>query len=233
MAPSRRLALKILNAVVRFASPAAQDWAKAMLRELDFIENDWTALLWAIGSTRILLKRGDVPVADLSDIPRVAQHLTKKIRRRTLRGCVVTLGESVAFGWFLFIVPNTIQRLGCALTVAAMLYLTYQLWARHAREAPGETDPSACAIPYRAELERQRDFHCGWWFWSRLLIMLPGPILFCVGGVIAQPETTQGYFAIIVCLIALAIAAIPLNLRLARKYQRQIDELDAVRKGPQ
>jgi len=233
MATSRRLALKLLNAVVRLASPAAQDWAKAMLRELDFIENDWTALLWALGSTRILLKRGDVPVADLSDIPRVAQSLTKRIRRRTLGGCLITLGETVAFGWFVFIVPNTMQRLGCCLTVAAMLYMTYQLVARRTREAPSETDPSVCAISYRAELERQRDFHRGWWFWSRLLIMLPGMLLFCLGGAIAQPETIQVYLAIVACFIALAIAAIPLNLRLARKYQRQINELDTVRRGPQ
>jgi hypothetical protein len=28
--------------------------------------------------------------------------------------------------------------------------------------------------PDRAELESQRDFHWGKWFWSRLLILLPG-----------------------------------------------------------
>ena len=50
MTTGRRLALKILDTVVRFASPGAQDWAKAILREMDFIENDWTALLWALGS---------------------------------------------------------------------------------------------------------------------------------------------------------------------------------------
>lgn len=224
------MALKILNSVVRFASPGTKDWANAMLREMDFIENDWSALLWALGSTRILLKRRDVPVSSLADVPRAAQNFTKKIQRRTRSGFVVTLFESLAFGSFAFIFPNPIQRGGACLTVAAMLFLMYQVLARRPREGPTETDFPACAVSYRAELERQRDFHRGWWFWSRWVIMLPGFILFCVGFSTARPETARINHWTLFCFMALAIAAIPLNLWLARKYQRQIDEVDALPK---
>ena len=31
------------------SSSDSQDWANAMLRELDFIESDWAALFWALG----------------------------------------------------------------------------------------------------------------------------------------------------------------------------------------
>src|SRR6202165_1474835 len=34
----------------------------------------------------------------------------------------------------------------------------------------------------------QRDFHWGKWFWSRLLIFLSGPLIFCVGLAQAYPK---------------------------------------------
>jgi hypothetical protein len=56
MSVTRRLALRLLHAVARHASPESQDWANAMLRELDFIENDWAALFWALGSTTAIFR---------------------------------------------------------------------------------------------------------------------------------------------------------------------------------
>ena len=76
----RRLALKVLNAAARHAAPGTRDWVTAMSREMDFIENDWAALWWALGSTRILFKRQHVPLADLSGVPRAAQCLVNRIR---------------------------------------------------------------------------------------------------------------------------------------------------------
>jgi hypothetical protein len=56
MSALRRLASSLLRAVVRHASSGTQDWANAMLRELDFIEGDWKALLWALGSTTAIFR---------------------------------------------------------------------------------------------------------------------------------------------------------------------------------
>jgi len=47
----RRVAVRWLQAVVRNAPSPCREWASAMLRELDFIESDWAALFWALGST--------------------------------------------------------------------------------------------------------------------------------------------------------------------------------------
>jgi hypothetical protein len=230
MTITRRLALKILNAAVRHASPGTRDWVSAMLAESQFIENDWTALWWALGSIRILLKRQHVPLADLSGVPRAARCLTKTIRRRTLAGYVVTLSQCAAFGSFIFMVPTSMLRIASALTVAAMLYMAYQLYARRVAQLPLEAGSAICVF-YRAELQRQRDFHRGLWFWSRLLGFLPGPILFCVGEAIAQPELARTYAAILGGFVVLCIWSVPLNLRLARQYQRQLDELDALQTG--
>src|SRR5260370_27167279 len=88
----------------------------------------------------------------------------------------------------------------------------------------GETD---CMSFYRAELERQRDFHRGRWFWSRLLIFLPGPLVFCVGFAQAYPGLALYIWLEFATLLILAPIAVLLNLGLARKYQRRIDALDA------
>ncbi len=53
---ARRLAYRLLTCVLRHASPDSQEWASAMLRELDFVESDWGALLWALGSVTTLFR---------------------------------------------------------------------------------------------------------------------------------------------------------------------------------
>jgi hypothetical protein len=50
MGMPRKLAAKLLRAAIRLAPPQSREWAAAMLRELDFIEGDWAALFWALGS---------------------------------------------------------------------------------------------------------------------------------------------------------------------------------------
>jgi hypothetical protein len=57
MTPIRRMATRLLAFVVRHTSSGSQEWANAMLRELDFIESDWAALFWALGSTTAIFRR--------------------------------------------------------------------------------------------------------------------------------------------------------------------------------
>jgi hypothetical protein len=226
----RRLASAILTAAVRRASPGVREWGTAMLREMDFVESDWAALLWAIGSVPVLFKHSEAPMIDPSDVFLRAQALMKKVRRRTLMGYGACIIATVYFASFIF-VPNTLQRIGCCLAIPATLYLAYQLYAPRPGDLPLESGLSACTDSYRAELERQRDFHRGTWLWSRLAIIFPSYMLFYIGFLTAHPEFGKGFAAACVtCLIILGIVAVPGNLRLSRKYQRQIDELDALPK---
>ena len=57
MSAPRRLASKLLRAAHWLSSPDSREWANAMLRELDFIEGDWAALFWAIGSLTAIFRR--------------------------------------------------------------------------------------------------------------------------------------------------------------------------------
>jgi len=56
MTPTRRMATRLLAFVVRHTSSQSQEWANAMLRELDFIESDWAAFFWALGSTTAIFR---------------------------------------------------------------------------------------------------------------------------------------------------------------------------------
>ena len=57
MAIARRLAVALLNAVVRCAPADVRAWGQAMVRELDVVENDRAALSWALGSTTALMRQ--------------------------------------------------------------------------------------------------------------------------------------------------------------------------------
>ena len=50
MSGARGFARWLLELLLRCAPGDCEQWASAMLRELDFIEGDWAALCWALGS---------------------------------------------------------------------------------------------------------------------------------------------------------------------------------------
>jgi hypothetical protein len=70
MSAPRKLAVRLFRTAVRYVSGESQDWAKAMLGELDYIENDWAALFWALGSTTAIFRHS------------VAQGLIAWLRKR-------------------------------------------------------------------------------------------------------------------------------------------------------
>lgn len=56
MSAARKFASGLLRAVAQRSPSGSREWADAMLRELDFIENDWAALLWALGSATAIFR---------------------------------------------------------------------------------------------------------------------------------------------------------------------------------
>jgi hypothetical protein len=51
MGAPRAWAYRLLSWVVRHAQGRSRAWAEALLRELDFVPGEWTALAWALGGT--------------------------------------------------------------------------------------------------------------------------------------------------------------------------------------
>jgi hypothetical protein len=157
---------------------------------------------------------------------REARKVQNGVHRRFVIGGGAALIVMVGFTCFFFIFPNWIQRIGSALTVLGAGYMMVQLGMRPAPPMPDFSQTGSVHF-YRAELERQRDFHRGKWFWSRFLIFLPGPLIWCVGFSHAHPEIDSFIRLEFVAILVLAALTVPVNLRLARVYQRRINAIDA------
>ena len=81
---------------------------------------------------------------------------------------------------------------------------------------------------YRAELVRQRNFHRGVWFWSRLVALLPGLLLISIWSTVKGIRDGGGGLVVLIATPVLTILAIWVNYRVSRKHQRQIDVIDAM-----
>jgi hypothetical protein len=126
---------------------------------------------------------------------------------------------------FAFIAVNPFQRIGASLTVAACLYLTYQLRQARPSPLPANPDESAWLPAYRAEIVRQRDFHGGPLLWWRIAALVPWYLLFLVGAAVAHPAMVRPAGMTGALFLLFGGLAIPMNLRLARRHQQQLDAL--------
>jgi len=158
---------------------------------------------------------------------------TDRLQAKRRRGQIVVVSCMLLFiatyGLAFFLFPNTLARLGGALTVIVCSYWLVHALMERARAAsdPGEKDGLSF---YRAELEHTRDTH-RWLSWRWLLLLGPS-VLFDIGvaQIYAKIWPLIVPFACFDCALLLAAFAVwlPLkNFRLARKYQDCIDALDA------
>jgi hypothetical protein len=207
-----------------------------MLREMDFVENDWAALFWAIGSATAILKGMDTPMKDLTYIHRKMQSFEKGICRRSILACAVNFLECVAFGSFIFIFPNPLQRIGSCLIVAStMLFFALHLYARRADTSSLERGSPDCSGSFRAKLARRGAFHFATNILPWVVPFIPGWGLFFCGLAISHPEIARHmYLNAAVCSIFIILGSLGplLVLELVYKYKHQIDELDALQKAP-
>ena len=157
------------------------------------------------------------------------ETLRRKVRRRNLIGGLACLTVLLGFAYYAIIFTNPIQRIGSALTVLGAGYLMYQLILSksHIRPETALGNTADGLTFYGSELQRQRDFHRGLWFWSRLVIFVPGPVIFMIGFADAYPSQKRHIEVELAVLVLLSSLAIYLNLREARKYQRELDALDS------
>ncbi|TIX50361.1 hypothetical protein [Alteraurantiacibacter aquimixticola] len=171
-----------------------------------------------------------------------ADKFRRKIRRRNLieyiSGAVVLLG----FGWILIfgplpwtpaVIPAEIVRLGAALV---MIGTVFALWQLHKRTAP--LDPPAdggrnSVLDYqRAELVRQRDAIDSVLYWY-ILPFVPGlSVLMLVPLALSPTIGELAWFKVVLkaCIVPVSLIGVWwLNKFAARKLQKMIDEIDALR----
>jgi hypothetical protein len=155
MSAIRSLASRLLRAVARHSSSDSQDWASAMLGELDFIESDCAALFWALGATTAIF-RHFVPRSLRAYFGKHSKQeewaALKHIRKNaagTVSGVVLAFGVLVcAFGLvrlsFLFFPGSNLERLEwvevlAVIVVPEMIFIlgALALWRKRTSMAVG------------------------------------------------------------------------------------------------
>jgi len=132
-----------------------------------------------------------------------------------------------AYSFFFFISKTMLGRIGSLLSIAGAVNVIVQFLKRPARRLP-DAGAVECVRFYRAELERQRDFHRGKGIMAWLLPVLPGPIVFNIAAALALPAIARLVALELAGMLLIAAIVVPvLNLRMAAKYQKRIDALDA------
>jgi hypothetical protein len=169
----------------------------------------------------------------LEEIKIKVGQLQNKMRLRNVIVGPGLLFMVVICARFLFKTHNLIEGIGAALLIIGAGYVGYQLLLIRKKPASvvRENEPLAGAVFYRTELERQRDFHRGLWLWSRVAVVIPGAVVLLIGLAIEHPERTHQIRLNAAAVVVLAVLQVARHLRLARKYQREIDALDAVKRG--
>ena len=158
------------------------------------------------------------------------ERLARATRRRNIGGFVVCAVVLAICAWFFQWLNDPIARLGSVLTaigVATLAFLLRRIQAdeQDANRRASQMGATASIDFHRAELRRQRDFHRGAPLWFRVLLFVPGPQLLFLGFARAHPEVAATIRLIAIASVLMLVAAFPVNMWLARGYQRQIDQL--------
>jgi len=233
----RRLALGISARVVRWASPGCKEWAEGLEREAAVIESDWAALRWALGSWKMAAsyRCQNAPLTSWAEIPGAARTFMRTARSSTI---ITWLSLLWMCGWFSGVIrhtnPNPSRPLGWSFILAVLVYIVCQAIAYRGWRLPPEGELPVVASWYRSALERQRDFQAGAWYWSRAALAIAGPLLGIYRTWLLKPSpgrtiVLDGNFVACAIMVGSLLLAWPKTvLSPWRKYQRSIDELDAL-----
>jgi hypothetical protein len=221
----RRLALKISDAVVRYASPGCKEWAEGLAREVAFVEGDWAALGWALGSVRVLFDYREAPIGSLADLPAVAQRLaeSKRIGNATWIGMPIWV---LIYCDKFFHAASWPERAGCGLAALGWLspaIVVFIEWRRRLKVPPSD-DITALIRFYKTELERGRDLYrspTGWVAASAFTML-------CVGLLSAERDGVRAHPAWDALVGLIWVGALLLYFYARRIGRRRLERLDAL-----
>jgi len=164
----------------------------------------------------------------LDEIRKRAGQFHSRVCWRNIREYAASAFLVCIFGFYIWLFPAPLMRLGSALIIVALLYVAWQLHRRGAAMAlPAEASASAWTDYYRRELVRQRDALQSIWKWY-LGPMVPGLVVFLLGAALQTPPAAhkQEWISITITFGIVVFGGVwALNAWGVRKLQRKIDEL--------
>jgi hypothetical protein len=221
----RRLALKISNTVVEYASPGAKEWAQGLAREAAFIESDWAALAWALGSVRVLFDYREAPMGSLAELPAAARRFAKS--KRSGNGTwIFVFYLTLRAGDKFFRAANGSERIGYGMTVLGSIcwgILVLIEWRREIKMPPSD-DTSALIQFYKAGLERLRDLYRS----PKVWIVFIAVNFYFLGMILAQPGGVHAHPAWCAALGLAWVGFALLFQRGRRINRRRLERLEAL-----
>ena len=219
----RTAAQKISLMVVRYASPGCVGWAEGLAREGDFIKSDWAALLWAMGSMRVLLDRRPSPIHTYDDLVPVIEKFVQQRQIYSWYWVIMLMQFCLALPK-IFRAGSILQHTGNAMVSTAWFFLTIEsfrlMWER--RSALRSKDHMDVIRYYKRDLQSQVDFYRSSKGRGSILMLL----LFFSGFEMSDPGIFgHGLGLILGCLLLLLVLFLLYTRRNAR---RRLQELDAL-----
>ena len=158
------------------------------------------------------------------------RYISASHRRLRLLSIAQYAGASMGVVGFAFIASmanGAMMRIGAALLALVFVFVLVLL--RRTAGPPNAASAAPFIDFYRADLERHRNLSTGFRLWSRLIIGVPVVCVFFVGFARANPALARFIYveaAVVIAALGIAFAS---THRRARRYQQEIDELDALR----
>jgi len=210
----RRLALKISTAVVKYASPGCKEWALGMLHEAEFIESDFSAFTWALGSIRVLLIRREAPIHSLAEASDMASKYVDE-RRGRVNTSWTLFPQSFLFLINFFGARTPLVRIGYGMAISGSLCMGIIVFLERRRQDKLlSADIDDEVLFYKKELERslQLSFR-GVMLILSIIFLITGISLTLSGGIEAHPILSLFIGSISVMIVLLILHARRVNQR--------------------
>ena len=163
-------------------------------------------------------------IVPLDDVRTKAERLDAKSRRMRVWMPLLFMLLLIKGAMEVWFQVGILERAGDMLMMAALIYAADRYRTRHLAAVPVGLGRTNCVAFYRAELVRQRDLSED--SWGYLLPFVPGMALAMLDGVFEARPTSQK-----IMLVVLGVAAFLVvhgwNMYTARRFQREINALDA------
>jgi hypothetical protein len=221
----RRAAVRISEKVVQRASPGNREWAEGLAREIAFIEGDWRALGWAIGSLRVLFLNPPKRLRTVSEIARAGRIFAGR-REHTPPVIFLVMVMQTFSNGLLAVLPirrhGPLDRTGFAVAAVSAAYLAVVGWMEsRMRERPENMDDWAWIEFYRGEMVRLRDLYAG--FGAVFSVAI---VLLCAGSALGVEWLTGPFLPS--GLIALCMFVARPFSRPRQSFQRKLDNVDSI-----